>query len=80
MSRAETKCLFVNPRDLVGASPFTKLAECAGVLLQNGFDCEIAEPAASSLSNEEIALKAKTNAYSLPISDARVKCIPFRTA
>lgn len=47
-------CLFVNPRDLVGADAYIRLASLAAVIRQNGYTFKIIEPAAEKVSREEI--------------------------
>ena len=54
MTQKNLDVLFINPRDLVAADPYIKLANIAGVLLQNNFNCEIIEPAASNISQKQI--------------------------
>ncbi|MFN8287497.1 MAG: radical SAM protein [Chitinophagales bacterium] len=48
-------CLFINPRDLVGVSPYVKLAEWAAVSRAAGLMVKIIEPAAEGTDNATIA-------------------------
>jgi anaerobic magnesium-protoporphyrin IX monomethyl ester cyclase len=47
-------CLFINPRDLIGADAYIKLANLAGVLNTKNITSEIIEPAASHISHAQI--------------------------
>ena len=47
-------CLFINPRDLIGADAYIRLAQYAAVLESNSISSEIIEPAASNISNLDI--------------------------
>jgi anaerobic magnesium-protoporphyrin IX monomethyl ester cyclase len=47
-------CLFINPRDLIGADAYIKLANLAGMLETKNISSRIIEPAASHISHEEI--------------------------
>jgi radical SAM superfamily enzyme YgiQ (UPF0313 family) len=53
-------CLFINPRDLIGADAYIKLANLAGVLRTNGLTSEIIEPAATNVSHSQILDVIKT--------------------
>lgn len=47
-------CLFINPRDLIGADAYIKLANLAGVLRQENISSYIIEPAASNIRHPQI--------------------------
>ncbi len=47
-------CLFINPRDLIGADAYLKLANLAGVLRSKNITAEIIEPAAAKITHNQI--------------------------
>ncbi len=47
-------CLFINPRDLIGADAYIRLAQLASVLRVNSIKSEIIEPAASNIDHSQI--------------------------
>jgi radical SAM superfamily enzyme YgiQ (UPF0313 family) len=47
-------CLFINPRDLIGADAYIKLASLAGTLQQKNISSYIIEPAATHVSHDSI--------------------------
>ena len=59
MENGGQRVLIICPRDLIGAAPYIRAASYAGVLLQNGIEAQIVEPAAEKMSLKEISTAIK---------------------
>lgn len=50
----EIDCLFINPRDLVGADAYIRLANLAGLIRTENYSFDILEPAAQNVTHAQI--------------------------